>query len=298
MKSHTKFQSANQHLLASILKKADGLGALASKGSFPVILRHTTERRKVTAVEFKPLLTDALLTTHDEGFRIFLDPGAHDPGSLRAQYERESGQSPLPNRIRFSLSHELAHTFFYDLDSGRPQETKEFKAGGGATALENLERYCNRIAGHLLLPSNLFRKEVYLLGSLKPKELIGLSGKTGASIETIISRLGEEQTVLNDRESLACVAVVDKCGTDFTLKVIARPGFLLAKEIGLMQPGEKWQLHLEDGTPVITGVEGTLEVSLTIETKSSSERRKHQVFFQRYTTFGSTDRYCVYVAMA
>jgi hypothetical protein len=93
----------------------------------------------------------AMLTTHPNGFRVFLKTEDNEQATeLKRRYEGEDQGHPLPLKFRFSLAHELAHTLFYELGTSddRPKEIREFRAGGGKTILENLEKYCNRIAGH------------------------------------------------------------------------------------------------------------------------------------------------------
>ena len=140
----------NASLLRTLLVKADTLSCMVSDKKFPVLLRPLAERRKVTAVEFCPLLVDAMITTHPSGFRILFNSDGGAPSDLREQYERESSENLMPARLRFSLAHEIAHTLFFDLSEGPPQIARTFRAGGTKTALENLERNCNKLAAHLL----------------------------------------------------------------------------------------------------------------------------------------------------
>src|ERR1035437_1299823 len=145
--------SKNVSLLRALVLEVESLASRAAKNEFPVLLRPIAERRRVTSVDFCPLLVDAMLTTHSEGFRILLNSDEGRARELIERYNNESKARILPVRLRFSIAHELAHTFFYDLTKTSPKLSKKFSSGGGRTELENLERNCNTIASHLLLPT-------------------------------------------------------------------------------------------------------------------------------------------------
>src|SRR5450432_862959 len=117
--------SKNASLLRTLITDADSLASRVSKNEFPVFLRPIVERRKVTSVDFCPLLVDAMLTTHSEGFRILLNSYGGRENELKERYSNESKGRLLPPRFRFSIAHELAHTFFYDLTDRSPKLSKK-----------------------------------------------------------------------------------------------------------------------------------------------------------------------------
>src|SRR2546430_3424177 len=188
--------SLNKQLLRRLQNQADQLGCIASGETFPVCLKAIAERRRVTSVDFVPMPVRAVLTTHPKGFRVFLKTeDAEQATELRRRYDNENNGTPLPPKFRFSLAHELAHTLFYVLGTpdDRPKEIREFRAGGGKTVLEHLEKYCNRIAGHLLMPSPIFQREILKLKSLQPRDLLSFAEeRAGASVESVVTRLSEE----------------------------------------------------------------------------------------------------------
>src|ERR1700722_11035611 len=104
----------NATLLRALATEAETLSCTAAKGQFPVLLRPLAERRRVTSVEFLPLLADAMLTTHPHGFRILFNSSGYESSELQARFVNESIEQVMPSRLRFSLAHEIAHTFFYD----------------------------------------------------------------------------------------------------------------------------------------------------------------------------------------
>src|SRR5882757_7421651 len=119
----------NTALLRELATHADEVALSVSREKFPILLRKLAERRRVTSVEFRPLLVDAMLTTHLHGFRIFFDSSTRDPEELETRYYGESAHELTDARMRFSLAHEFAHTLFYDLTLSPPKIAKDFRAG-------------------------------------------------------------------------------------------------------------------------------------------------------------------------
>ena len=167
--------SKNVSLLRALILEADSLASMVSKKEFPVQLRPIAKRRKVTEVDFCPLLVDAMLTTHSEGFRILLNSDGGRAKELKECFNNESTSRMLSPRVRFSIAHELAHTFFFDLSSQSPKLSKKFTAGGGLSELENLERHCNTIASHLLLPTQMLASEFLRLKAITPESIGNLA---------------------------------------------------------------------------------------------------------------------------
>ena len=250
----------------------------------------------------------AMLTTHPSGFRVFLKTEDNEqPTELKRRYEDEDQGRPLPLKFRFILAHELAHTLFYEIGmpDARPKEIQEFraggrnKAGGRKTILENLEKYCNRIAGHLLMPSPLFTREALKLKSLQPCDLFPFIERVGASAESVVIRLGEEDGVLIHHNLRGCIAVIQKSAKGIFVKAIAKPRSLnIAKEIRLIQSGEEWQIANSNENPVFDGeTSGRMSLVLTLETRLSSIKTEHELCFSRYNKFGSEESYLVYLAI-
>src|SRR5689334_22350665 len=104
----------NAVLFSALTAEAETLACSTAKNEFPVLLQGIAERRRVTSVEFRPLLVEAMLTTHPQGFRIFFNSKGADACGLSGQYIRENRERLMPSRLRFSLAHEIAHTLFYD----------------------------------------------------------------------------------------------------------------------------------------------------------------------------------------
>lgn len=280
--------SKNVSLLRKLLVDADNIATLASGNEFPVPLSPIAKRRRVTQVDFSPLLVDAMLTTHSEGFRILLNPNEADPEKLKSFYQSEGSGKLLPTRLRFSLAHELAHTFFYDFAEGRPEVVKAFRPGGGRTALENLEKYCNTIAAHLLLPTPMVKTWFLKHQSFSPQKLLEFATEAGVSIEALIHRLSEMTSVFLDTSFYGCIILL-KRGTDgIKIAAMARPrNMSIARELGLMRVGKDWSLSDHGGSKIdLEDLDSAGVVNLTVKTEHSSVGKDYRVFVSPINSHG------------
>ena len=285
--------NTNALLLRALSAEADFLSCDAAKREFPVLLRPIAERRRVTSVEFRPLLVDAMLTTHQEGFRIIFNTNGDPASNLQYLFESENSERLLPSRLRFSLAHEIAHTFFYDLSEGAPIVAKRFRAGGGRDELQKLERNCNRLAAHLLLPSPMVKAALKKMKAISPDCLLELADEAGVSIEVLVRRLSDQSTLLDDPYFRGCIVLVKQKDNDPIIVCVARPSRLnIASDLLRLRPGEKWQISSSNGT-VITPetLEPTSQICLTVETPQSASRRLYRVAAERIPRFDSASSF-------
>lgn len=235
------------------------------------------------------MLVDAMITTHTQGFRIIFNSGDSDASELRIKYENENENQIMPSRLRFSLAHEIAHTFFYNLSDEPPQLLKSFRAGGKKTALEVLERNCNRIAAHLLLPTPLLKAKISNMKPINPESLINLASSAGVSIETLVRRIGDAGALLESPYFCGCIVLVKQTGANLTISAIAKPARInIARELRMMRPGENWQLKTQQGIDV--GLDDSTPIKrlpLTVETPQSSVVKPYVMAVKQLNGFGS-----------
>jgi hypothetical protein len=277
----------NTGVLRELATYADELALSVSREKFPILLRKLAERRQVTSVEFRPLLVDAILTTHLHGFRILFDSGNRDPEELETCYYGESTHELTDPRMRFSLAHEFAHTMFYDLTFSPPKIAKTFRAGGGKTALENLERNCDRLASHLLLPTRLFEAAVLNMEEISADSLRELARWAGVSLEVIIRRLGTRSALLRQRYFFGCIALIKHQSSGLRIRAVSVPQHLnIAHELQLIHPGEQWQLRTADGVMLDLGdVPDISEISLVTQAGRQNAAKPYRMqvtVFDRY----------------
>jgi Zn-dependent peptidase ImmA (M78 family) len=238
----------NVSLLRTLLVKAEALAGAVSKNEFPVLLRPLSERRRVTSVDFCPLLVDAMLTTHPNGFRILLNSGGGRAQELKERYCNESKGRILPSRLRFSIAHELAHTFFYDLKGESPKLSKKFTSGGGKTELENLERHCNTIASHLLLPTQMLAAEFLKIKTVTPESILELAQTTGVSPQALLFRLDKSDSLFIRKYFRGCVVLVEQHDEELKVRAIAKPrSLMIARQLLQMRSNDLWNLKAHDG---------------------------------------------------
>ena len=243
--------SKNAFLLRTLLSKAESLASSVSKDEFPILLHRLAERRKVTSVDFCPLLVDAMLTTHPKGFRILLNSDGGRAQELKERYRDESKGRLLQSRLRFSIAHELAHTFFYDLTNGGPKLSTKFTAGGKRTELENLERYCNTIASHLLLPNQLLTAEFLRIKTITPESILELAQTTGVSPQALLLRLDKSDSLFVKKYFRGCIVLVDQHNGELKIRTIAKPrSLVIAHQLRLMRSNNVWNLKSHDGCEI------------------------------------------------
>jgi hypothetical protein len=235
------------------------------------------EKRRITSVEFQPLLVDAMLTTHPGGFRVFFNTDGRDPEELKRRYHSEGSGVLLPARLRFSFAHELAHTLFYDLTDPTPELAKRFRAGGGKNELENLETNCNRLAAKLLLPAALVRRELGRAKALTSEFLVELAEKAGVSIEALIRRLNDADQLLVDPFFPICILLLHAENADFRVKAMATcPGFRLAEPLLKIKEGAVWKLNDADQHPIEAGRTTSREVAFPADSSRRSKRLRYR----------------------
>ncbi len=241
----------NVSLLRALLTKAESLASTVSKNEFPVLLRPLAERRKVTSVDFCPLLVDAMLTTHPEGFRILLNSDGGRDQELKERYRNESKRKLLQPRLRFSIAHELAHTFFYDLTGESPKLSKKFKSGGGQTELENLERYCNTIASHLLLPTQMLSDAFLRIKAITPESILELAQTTGVSLPALLFRLDKSDSLFIKKYFRGCIVLVAQHDEELKIRAVAKPrSLIIARQLRQMNSNDVWSLKTQGGCEI------------------------------------------------
>jgi hypothetical protein len=167
----------------------------------------------VLGIERRPMVPEGVLTPVQGGFRIFLQSNFdHRPGVMLRQ--------------RFTIAHELVHTFYYDVSGGIPERKK------GAPKGQTLERLCHIGASQILVPGELLRREVKTKGKEASAEFIlDLAGMFSVSAEVMVRRLHELELFAGDNFAAILVDIVDggrgliqaACYAPFLLCLAAQP---------------------------------------------------------------------------
>lgn len=140
----------------------------------------------VLSVEDRPMVPEGVMKPVRGGFQIFLqDNFLSDPGGRL--------------RRRFTLAHELVHTFFYSIEGNSPKLMK------GAPRGANLERLCHFGASEILVPAALLRRHLQLSKVTSAEQLLGLAGVFDVSLEVIIRRVQKLGLVAEEEFAAALV---------------------------------------------------------------------------------------------
>lgn len=154
-------------------------------GPLPVALADMLAARKVRAIRFEPLWSDAGVEADGDGFVICVNTEARGVREVSettvavSEYDWTRVGSP----VRFSIAHELAHLIVLELAGGKP-ESDIFKRH--AQALENT---CNEMARAILLPRTRLVREVDG-GLFDAARLVRVCEAFGVSTDVLLLRLG------------------------------------------------------------------------------------------------------------
>jgi len=127
----------------------------------------------VLAVQEIEMIPEAVLRPTTKGFEIFLQKNfAHF--------------SWFRQRRRFSLAHEIAHTFFFEIRDGKMKPRRDGPRG------DRLESACHKAARLMLVPGSLIRSAVLPMQDFpRATQMIGLARRFDVSIEVLVRRLDE-----------------------------------------------------------------------------------------------------------
>ncbi len=171
---------------------AQEASAHAEHTDLPLPLRPLADSQRAT-VRFQPLLVAGRIAVVDGGFVVYIRASTREVDTLHACFDdpRDGGRS-LDVRRRFTLAHELAHSFLFD-DRGPDDLPRKPVAGTHASELAALERVCNEAAGLVLVPDRLVSSYIRTnaLDLLSYGAVQALQDKFRVSPDVLIIRLAK-----------------------------------------------------------------------------------------------------------
>jgi hypothetical protein len=145
----------------------------------------------VRSVEHRQMVPEGVLTVVPGGFKIYLQ-------------DNFTNQSGMKLRKRFTLAHELAHTFFYELNHGVPTPVKNSPKG------QKLEALCHVGASEILVPKALLKRELEVLGEVASAEyVLDLAKVFDVSVEVIMRRLHKLELIASEKFAAILVKTID-----------------------------------------------------------------------------------------
>ena len=165
------------------------LGAQRERGGniLPVDLRVVAQAIGNIEVEEREMIPEAAIQASGSKFCIY----------LQSNFKHRPGQRI---RQRFSLAHEIAHTFFFEI---RNDELKPIR---GAPRGLDLERACHEAAGRILIPERLIPSKIEKERQrITGEDLVRFTRMYDVSLETVLRRLQNHPAVeLQDTSFALC----------------------------------------------------------------------------------------------
>jgi len=185
------------------LSKAEHLAITFGNCSAPIPLKPIAEYCGVREFHFAPrLVGDGGLDVRHDGFVMSIDCPEDKIKNIEAQFHdpHDAGRF-LPPRMRFTIAHEIAHTFYFEF--GRGSGPRSVARLGHAGVMDSLERTCNRIANRLLLPEAVLCSTRGDHDIMHTAVLRGLCGRFGVSPDVLINRVQTSRLWWNNRGIVA-----------------------------------------------------------------------------------------------
>ena len=212
--------------VARLLDVVENRALSHSKNSAPTQLNPLARERSAN-VRFMPLPVPGCLSTTSGGFDIFVQTNAKDSKGFSEKF-LSGNDNLLPARHRFTIAHEIAHTYFYDLSKQPP--FMQFPPNADKEH-RRMETACNVIANRMLLPRLILEDFVKKNDPTDPNCLRELAGKSAVSPQVIVSAFGSSAGCLPHNSAIASVAHDGTCYriTSFALGALLKIRFTLVK---------------------------------------------------------------------
>ena len=105
------------------IDQAEDVACLSGK-HLPTNLGRIATRQGIREILFRPLLADGGIGLLKDGFVVYVKADPDEGESFSEQFKQDGIGLGLPRhmirRVRFTIAHEIAHTFFYDRRSRPP----------------------------------------------------------------------------------------------------------------------------------------------------------------------------------
>jgi IrrE N-terminal-like domain len=195
------------------LKHAERLSATLGT-RLPVDIGALADACRIRRIEFRPLLVDGALGVVTGGFEIFVRCESYNADVWSERFASARDGTLLPanavNKVRFTIAHEIAHTFFYSRTPS-PIPKMVFAVDHPRTR-QSLERACNRIAAVLLLPVHPMCGEFDTKAFHDPKVLRLIAKKALVSRQALVVRISTLSELLQPWAIIATASVSPETG--------------------------------------------------------------------------------------
>jgi hypothetical protein len=185
---------------------ADSLPATLGFSRPPVDLYAVARHKHISHLGFRFIIPRGVLVPMTGGFQVYLRD------SVRRDVDISEGEPRgfLSVRQRFSLAHEIAHTFFYKLSDSIPVPDDTVSNGF------ELEQVCDRTAGHILVPTSLLHREIEDYEKIDAAFIRSIASKFQTSLTVMIQRISAVASNPLER----CVLLARRLNADAEIRAI------------------------------------------------------------------------------
>lgn len=177
-------------------------------GGFPTNLLSIAKECGVEKIEFRPLLVDGAMCINRNGFSIYVRCEVGQADDLNEAFLSDGSGALLPgkirNRARFTIAHEIAHTFFYDLRETPPCLKVDVER---PSSHMSLERTCDLAASVLLVPESVILDNIRKKDWLDPEVLAAFTKVGFLSRVALVRRL---QNVKSDTHPWGALTSIER----------------------------------------------------------------------------------------
>ena len=174
-------------------------------------------RQLDVVVKFQPLLTRGLYGRSAGNALIILDSREYNPESLSKIFEEGETLSLLPNELRFTLAHELAHHLIASSDDAELLTT-----GDGERAKRLLELSCNNLAGEMLIATKHLDELVIKVG-LSASSVLAMAAKLCVGVQPLLVQLSKNSHFRDYATGFAIIhATSTTAGLQYKIGVLNR----------------------------------------------------------------------------
>lgn len=154
---------------------------------------------------------EAAIAFDDGSFHVYINSEGSNADELNRAFREDDGVgSKLPlhirSRARFSIAHEIAHTFFYSCSENR---LKSIANTSTPRTHRSLEYSANTVAGALLLPHKLLLPLLRTRNLLDPDVLASVTQDACVSGDALIRRLSRAPDTEHPLGMLAYITTGD-----------------------------------------------------------------------------------------
>src|ERR1700726_3105801 len=181
---------------ADLEARVTGLMERLRAGGPPSDLRALALARRVRRVVLQDMIPRGGIAPLKDGFEIFL----RNRERWELDLNEPDGLDRLNKRQRFTFAHELAHTFFFDLNAQPPKEIK------GVPRWNVLEPACDQAAAVILVPHRSLRSHVRAAERFSAELTLDVARVFGVSLEVALRRLAIVREFDNEPVGLVLVA--------------------------------------------------------------------------------------------